>query len=180
MIHVARFEWYLFLPDLTIWAVIWQNQQNECAPREDSDQHGHPPSLIRVFAVHMKKPWVLSYPLRAQRRLRSDWADAQADLSLRLAHSHFVGFVMRRLNCDCVEGFNDFWAMCVLFFDIYINLLTFSSGRRCSYIQEETIHPNERRKKTTSPSVTITVFQDDTCSVFGRSDCNSYFFQSSW
>ena len=26
----------------------------------------------------------------------SDWADAQADLSLRWAHSHFVGFVMRR------------------------------------------------------------------------------------
>ena len=29
----------------------------------------------------------------------SDWADAQADLSLRWAHSHFVGFVMRQLNC---------------------------------------------------------------------------------
>ena len=33
-----------------------------------------------------------------QRRLWSDWADAQADLSLRWAHSHFVGFVTRRLN----------------------------------------------------------------------------------
>ena len=29
----------------------------------------HPPSLIRVFAVHMKKAWVLRYPLSAQRRL---------------------------------------------------------------------------------------------------------------
>ena len=47
----------------------------------------------------MKKAWVLSYPLSAQRRLWSDWADAQADLSLCWAHSHFVGFVMRRLNC---------------------------------------------------------------------------------
>ena len=28
-----------------------QNQQNDCAPSEDSDQPGHPPSLIRVFAV---------------------------------------------------------------------------------------------------------------------------------
>ena len=27
-------------------------QQNECASSEDSDQPGHPPSLIRVFAVH--------------------------------------------------------------------------------------------------------------------------------
>ena len=38
----------------------WQNQQNDCAPSEDSDQLGHPPSLIRVFAVRMKKAWVLS------------------------------------------------------------------------------------------------------------------------
>ena len=69
-----------------------------CAPSEDSDQPGHPPSRISVFAVHMKKAWVLSYPLSAQRRLWSDWADAQADLSLRWAHSHFVSFVMRRLK----------------------------------------------------------------------------------
>ena len=47
----------------TIRAATWQNQQNECAPSEDSDQPGHPSSLIRVFAVRMKKAWVLSYPL---------------------------------------------------------------------------------------------------------------------
>ena len=81
-----------------IWAATWQNQQSECAPSEDSDQ----PSLIRVFAVRMKKTWVLSYPLRAQRRLWSDWADAQADLSLRWVHTHFVGFVMRRLISLCI------------------------------------------------------------------------------
>ena len=80
------------------WAATWQNQQNECAPSRDSYQPGHPPSLIRVFAVLMKKPCVLSYPLSAQRRLWSDWADAQADLSLRWAHTHFVGFVMSRLK----------------------------------------------------------------------------------
>ena len=40
-----------------------------CAPSKDSDQPGHTPSLIRVFAVRMKKAWVLSYPLRAQQRL---------------------------------------------------------------------------------------------------------------
>ena len=78
--------------------MTWQNQQGDSAPSEDSDQPGHPPSLIRVFAVRMKKAWVLSYPLSAQRRLWSDWADAQADLSLRWAHSHFIGFVMSRLN----------------------------------------------------------------------------------
>ena len=80
-----------------IWAASWQNQQNDCAPSKDSDQPGHPPSLIRVFAVHMKKAWVLGYPLSAQRRLWSSWMDAQADLSLHWVHSQFVGFVTRRL-----------------------------------------------------------------------------------
>ena len=82
----------------TSWAATWQNQQNDCAPSEDSAQPGHPPSLIRVFDVRMKEAWVLSYPLSAQRRLWSDWADDQAGLSLRWAHTHFVGFVMSRLS----------------------------------------------------------------------------------
>ena len=83
------------------WAATWQNQRSDCVPSKDSDQPGHPLCLIRVFAVHMKKAWFLSYPLSAQRRLWSDWADAQADLSLRWAHSHFVGFVMSQLKCNC-------------------------------------------------------------------------------
>ena len=33
-----------------------------------------PPSLIRVFAVRLKKPWVYSFPLSAQRRHWSVWA----------------------------------------------------------------------------------------------------------
>ena len=97
---------------MSIWAAWWQNQQCGCAPSEDSDQPGHPPSMNRVFAVRMKKPWVLSYPLSAQWRLWSHWADVQADLSLRWARSHFVGLVTRRLiytcfnytfKCDCTE-----------------------------------------------------------------------------
>ena len=63
-----------------------------CAPSEDSDQPGHSPSLIRVFVVRMKRAWVLSYPFSAQRRLWSDWADAQADLSLLWAHTPFCWF----------------------------------------------------------------------------------------
>ena len=83
------------------WAATWQNQQTDCVSSKDSDQPGHQPSQIRVFAVHMKKAWVLSYPLSAQRRLWSDWADAQADLSLCWTYSHFVGFVMSWLKCAC-------------------------------------------------------------------------------
>ena len=41
----------------------------------------------------------------AQRRLWSDWEDTQADLSLRWAHTHFVGFVMSRLKCYMAHGF---------------------------------------------------------------------------
>ena len=161
--------------DVHIRAASWQNQQNDCAPSEDSDQPGHPVTLtfpcdlnysvtrsighlhmtamynipirfsyylslyktatcltqttasiftpkillnsqrnepphdktnkmsvrpaktqislgIRpvwsVMAVHMKKAWVLSYPLSTQWRLWSDWADAQADLSLCWAYIH--------------------------------------------------------------------------------------------
>ena len=69
-----------------------------CVPSKDSYQPRHPPSLIGVFAVHMKKAWDLSYPLSAQRRLWWDWVDAKADGSLRWGHIHFVGFIMRRLK----------------------------------------------------------------------------------
>ena len=48
--------------------------------------------LVWSESVRMKKALVLSYPLNAQRRLWSDWADAQADLSLRLAHMPFCRF----------------------------------------------------------------------------------------
>ena len=44
--------------------------------------------------------WVAKAPELSscgQRRHWSDWADAQADLSLRWAHSHIVGFVMSQL-----------------------------------------------------------------------------------
>ena len=53
--------------------------------------------LRSAWASGMKKAWVLSYPLSTQRRLWSDWADAQADLSLRWAHTHFAGFIKGRL-----------------------------------------------------------------------------------
>ena len=58
-----------------------------CVSKEDSDQAGHPPSLIRVFAVrtNLGTHWVHSEDW-------SDWADSQADLSLRWAHKSFCWF----------------------------------------------------------------------------------------
>ena len=83
--------------DTYIWVMTWQNQQYECAQSEDSDQPGHPPSLIRVFAFRSMGSWGSKLSSCVQRRLWSDWADDQADLSLRWTHSHFDGFVMSRL-----------------------------------------------------------------------------------
>ena len=40
-----------------------------CAPSEDSDQLGHPPSLIRVFAVHSMGSYGPKVSSCGQRRL---------------------------------------------------------------------------------------------------------------
>ena len=65
----------------------------------------------------MTKPtkWVCVYPLSAQQRLWSDWADVQADLSLRWAHNQFVGFVKRWpvLQHSCCTCFNCYKAASV-------------------------------------------------------------------
>ena len=90
--EVFLYKWSRFTAVKVIWAASWQNQQNDCAPSEDSDQSGHPPSLIWVFAVRLKKAKILSYPLSAQRRLWSDWVDAQADQILCWAHMPFCWF----------------------------------------------------------------------------------------
>ena len=60
-----------------------------CAPSEDSDQTGHPPSLIRVFAVRLIGIQGPNPSSSGQRRLRSDWA-----------HLQLVGFVTMRLKFE--------------------------------------------------------------------------------
>ena len=66
---ISNLCWHFVITNITCKKVTWV-----CAQQ-------------RVFAVRMKKAWVLSYPLSAQRKLWSDWADSQADLSLRWAHT---------------------------------------------------------------------------------------------
>ena len=60
-----------------------------CAAK--TDQPGHPPSLIRTFVVCMKKVWVLSYPLSAQRRRFSLGAQSFCWLCREAAHIRLVG-----------------------------------------------------------------------------------------
>ena len=79
--HFIAFDFYICL--LTCWLrsvcrflnllkyELFHDKSNKmaCVSIEDSDQPGHTHSLIRVFAVRMKKPWDLSYPLSTLRRL---------------------------------------------------------------------------------------------------------------
>ena len=74
-----------------------KNQQNDCLPSEDSDQLGHPPSLIRVFAVRSiaKDPSFL--------HADSEDSDQTGQMPRMIRvfagrTNHFVGFVMRRLK----------------------------------------------------------------------------------
>ena len=70
-----------------------------CAPSEDSDQPVHSRSLIRIFTGHILDREGCKVSSCRQRRLWSDCADAQADLSFRWAHisevplSHVVAHI---------------------------------------------------------------------------------------
>ena len=75
---------------VNIWTATWQNQQSVCAPSKDSDQSGHPLPIEHTAKTLIR--------LGACPDWSADWAHAQTDLSLRWAHTHFVGFVMSRLN----------------------------------------------------------------------------------
>ena len=107
---------------MNIWAATWQKQQNDCAPSEDHP--GRPPSLIKSLCCPHGES--LSYPLSAQRRLWSDWADAQADLSLRWANRHFVGFVMRLLILLCSKGIQLYIYTCVNTLSVLFLFLDFT------------------------------------------------------
>ena len=67
------------LEEQAFWATSWQTQQNDfCAlPSEDSDQPGHPPSLIRVFTVRSMGSLGPNFASGGQRWLWSDWADIE-------------------------------------------------------------------------------------------------------
>ena len=76
-----------------------------CAPSKDSDQPGHPPSLISVFAVRFMGSLGPSASSCGQQRLWSDWANAQADLSLRWAHRSFCCFCLASAYLRIEETF---------------------------------------------------------------------------
>ena len=84
------------LSNSIMWAATWQNQQTDRRPAKTQISLGIRPvwSVIAVSLMCSLGPKLSSC---GQQRLWSDWADAQADLSLRWAQTHFVDFVMSQL-----------------------------------------------------------------------------------
>ena len=89
------------------WAATWQNQRNECAPSEDSDQPGHPPSLIRLFLCTQ---WVAKGP----NFHHADSEDAdQTGWTSRLIRV-FAGRIVILLVLSCRSS-NSEWINCFFF-----------------------------------------------------------------
>ena len=67
-------------------AATTENASRNCAHCKDSDQPAHSRSLIKIFTERILDNQSCKVSSWGQRRLWSDFADAQADLSLRWAH----------------------------------------------------------------------------------------------
>ena len=61
-------------------------------PSKGSDHPRHPRLIKSLLSTW--KTWVLGYPNSAQRRLWSDWADAQTDLSLHWPHRSVILLIL--------------------------------------------------------------------------------------
>ena len=75
-----------------------------CEPSEISDQPGHPPILIRIFTMRSNGSYGPNLSSCGQRRLWSNWADAQTDLSLRWAHIPYCWFCHDVAHLICFSG----------------------------------------------------------------------------
>ena len=119
--YPACCEWYNHRAEKPYEPHHDKTSQMECAPSEDSDQPGHPPSLIRVFAVRLKKARILSYPLSARRRLiRMGGCQGWSESSLG---THAISLVLSRCGSysKCV------YTSQMTFYDVdYVSKLTSS------------------------------------------------------
>ena len=142
---ISYSEWTLVLSQCHPPEYLWsyepphdKTQQNDlCAQRRLR-------SAWRVFEVRMKKHWVLSYPLSALRRLWSDWANAQADLSLRCAHMPYCLFCHEAAQLS---------RMCLVLFR---RVESFCLNRGCT----NTVNTKEKltAQKSVSPVLIVCIF----------------------
>ena len=77
-----------------ILAAPGQNQQSDCASCEDSDQPGHPPSLIRVFARRSLSSFFMR---TADTLIRLGGCPGSSESSLGL-QVNFCQFLLQKLH----------------------------------------------------------------------------------
>ena len=81
-ILLSSLVWLIFHLVINLRRTMTKPTKSHLRPTNTQTRSGYPPSLIRVFA-HGGRSKVSSC---GQRRLWSDWADAQADIGLPWAH----------------------------------------------------------------------------------------------
>ena len=119
----AYYVW--FCSFFTVWATTWSNEQNECAPSEDSDQPGHPPNLIRVFALRSVGSWgpKVSFMRTAKTLIRlrgcPGWSESSLDAQPLCWFCHVAA---HRLNESC-------FIPCSRLFQKYLKLWSSHYGR---------------------------------------------------
>ena len=134
------------------------NKMTCAVPSKDSD----PPSLIRVFAVHMKKAWVLSYPLSTQQRLWSHWVDAQVGLCLCWAHRSFcwlchevAHFIWKQSNSKPVARIHD--GCCIFHEKTQVCFFKFCMSEG----SQEQIHKGLQSSIGVVPTLLLVIFMGD-------------------
>ena len=90
------------IPGLSIPLIPWNRLSRHTAkPAKWHVRQVKTQIILGIHPVWSEKSWVRDYPLSVQRRLWSDWANAQADLRLRRAHVSFCLFCLAPVQLLC-------------------------------------------------------------------------------
>ena len=92
-------------------------------------------SYQSLHYLRLKEPRGLSYPLSGQRRLWSDWADAQADLSFRWAYMPFCWF--------CHDAAQISLILWMFMFDGSLSSQTSQLNRSMTKPRKRPVHPGK-------------------------------------
>ena len=124
--------WKLIRIETTFQPPLDQTNKMTYAPSEDSDQHGHPPSLIRVFAVRPMGSWGPNVSSCGQRRMIRVGAFLSKRAQRRLIKLSVDAHAIQSSQgtCDCVD-----FALTLLMFCSVILTILRPSQRYYIYIE---------------------------------------------
>ena len=95
------------------WASTQKSYNKTCVTSKDSDKPVHPPSLAKVLVYLFLDSLKAVEGTRYQRRLWSNCANVQADLSLRWSHKSYCRFY--RVLGHFLDTRNLIWVVTVCF-----------------------------------------------------------------